>query len=125
MRRPIVLDAVDPSLTPALATRLAALEDRVTALEARFRPGDAADVQALMAIATAVPGREPFTSRQLFTLARIVPELAAALEAADVVNPLELGKLLARLTTRTIDGVAVERVDTVRAGTRWRIVARR
>ena len=104
--------------------RLAALEDRVTRLEARFRPGDAADVQALTAIGTAIGGR-PFTSRQLLTYARTAdPALAAALEGADVGNVYELGKLLSRLTARLVEGLAVERVDEVKAGTRWRIVVR-
>lgn len=107
----------------ALADRMAALEQRVCALEARFAPSDAADVGVLVEI-IAAQVRQPFTSRDVLIQARDHAALAAALEGADVVNAIEAGKLLGRLTTRRIDGFAVERVDVVRAGTRWRIVTR-
>lgn len=116
--------AVDVSPAADMRVRLDALERRIAELEARFAPGDAADVAVLVAIVAAkVP--QPFTSRAVLTWARQADDLAAALEGADVTNAIEAGKLLGRLTTRRIDGFAVERADVVRAGTRWRIMPRR
>lgn len=109
-----------PRSADSVLARLEQLERDVAELQARFAPGDAADVAVLVAIVEArVP--QPFTSGAIVAAARGNEAVAAALEAADVVNVYQLGKLLSRLRWRTIDGFAVERDDTTQ---RWRIVPR-
>jgi hypothetical protein len=104
-------------------TRIAALEQQ---LASRFGPRDRADAQVLVEIA-ALLGSARFTSRQIIELAQTgtadTQPLAAALAAADLVSPYDLGNLLARLRGQVIDDRCVERLDVGRAGTSWRITA--
>lgn len=78
-----------------LAVRVAALEERVLALEGRHGPRDGADVALLAALVMATAGR-PFTASQVLARARVDPRLASALEDADIVSARMLGRWLAR-----------------------------
>jgi hypothetical protein len=99
---------------------LAALRDRVAALESRFGPRDESERQVLLAIAAAVGSRR-FSSQDLMAHAEVDAALAAALESADIVTVRECGKLLSRLAVRPIGGFLLTRVDTSRAGLIWSV----
>src|SRR5262245_18311714 len=100
----------------AMRDRIAQLEDRIAAIEARFGPRDRAVAAVIAAIAPAI-GSVPFTSRQVIALARtdcLMPldngrsPLPAALEAADIVTAYELGALLRRVNGSAIGELRVE-----------------
>ncbi len=103
-----------------LRAEMHALTARVAGLEARGGARDAAETLVLPAIASAIGARR-FTSVDLLAHARVDPALADAIEAADVTNPREMGKLLARLETQPIAGLRLERVGGARVGVVWRV----
>jgi hypothetical protein len=81
---------------------------------------DKADVGLLLAIAEAI-GDRPFTSAQLMAHADADPALRAALTAADITTPRELGTLCRRLEGTPLAGLCLERVDEHRDGIVWRV----
>jgi hypothetical protein len=92
---------------------------RLEALERRRGPRDAADEAVLAALARL--GR-PFTARAAFRHAGLVDEaLAAALEAADLSSPRELGWMLQRCEGADA-AFRVERVRESRDGIEWRVL---
>jgi hypothetical protein len=99
---------------PHLLERIAALERTVSALTATVetfraaRPRDAADTELRKALAISTDGRT-FSAADLFQHAQIDMALAAALEAADISSPAELGAWL-RSQRGTFEGVSVERL---------------
>jgi hypothetical protein len=105
----------------------AGLDARVTAIEARLArlerqgPRDGTEAGVVVTLAERIGARH-YTAAELIRHATVDPELAAALEAADVTNPRELGQLLRRVEHRTIEGLTVERVGQGRDGLVWRVV---
>ena len=112
----------------AVEVQLAALRDRVEALETwrahhegRRGARDDADRALLVAIAESIGDRR-FTSVALIHHATMIaPALHEALLAADVQEPRELGALFRRLHGIAVDGVRVERVDDSRDGAVWSV----
>ena len=112
---------IRPRDTAALEQRVAVLEQahvqlvaRLAALEARS-PRDQADQQLEHAIATATE-RLPFRSAQLLALARVTPELWAALLEVGLQTPDEVGAWL-RDRKGTRHGIDVCRLR----GRQWRV----
>ena len=94
-----------------LQARVSVLEQQLGAVLAALsaaKPRDAADSQLRNALAESTGGRT-FTASDLLRHAEEVPELAAALEAADISSPAELGAWL-RSQRGTFGGVSVERL---------------
>jgi hypothetical protein len=58
---------------------------------------------------------------ELISHARVDAALGAALLAADLVSPREVGKLLRRLEGRPVAGLRLERSGLERAGIVWRV----
>jgi hypothetical protein len=83
-------------------------------------PRDEADRRLLVTIAESTQAL-PFRASDLIQRADADPVLDAALLAADLVNPKEVGKWLARFTEHPIAGVRVERGRLVRGAMRWRV----
>jgi hypothetical protein len=104
-----------------LEARLAQLEARVAQLEARSGPRDQADVALLAALAASVGGGVTFGAREVFRHARVDRALRAALVAADLVSPRQLGKLLRRMAGEH-DGYVLTHVGEDRHGLRWRVL---
>ena len=117
MRRALAA-AVDP--VAELRDLVEELRDRVATLEARYGPRDQAEAAVPPAVARSVGGRR-FTSAELFAHAAVDPDLAAALEAADVTSPRELGRLLARLEVQPSALVAIVRVAESRGCVIWAV----
>ncbi len=63
----------------------------------------------------------PFRASDLLQRADAEPLLGAALLGADLINPKEIGKWLARFTEHPIEGVKVQRGRLVRGAMRWRV----
>jgi hypothetical protein len=122
MRRAMpVPDPIEARLA-ALEALGAHLQQAVAALQAgRGRgPRDGADVELLGQIATSTQ-RLPFTARQLFDHAGGDARLSCALDAADIDNPKQLGKLLARCADRDRGDVCVRRVRLISGTSRWAV----
>jgi hypothetical protein len=95
---------------------------RVAEIEQRLAPGprDAADEVLVMAIADAVLGL-PFTAAALWTRRRHVPELAQALEDADLTSVRELGAWLRRMQGATVGDWRLVAGAKGRDGILWRL----
>ena len=66
-------------------------------------------------------GDRTFTSAELIRHADVHPALKAQLDGALVDSPRQLGKLLASIEGRSIQGLMLERVDETREGILWRV----
>jgi hypothetical protein len=106
-----------------IAARVAQLEIQVAQiralLEAGRGPRDSQDVAVLSAVALAA-GSATFTSRDVFRHRAVDPALRDALEAADVDNARQLGRLLRRMAGEH-DGYRLACVGEGRDGLRWRV----
>lgn len=91
------------------------------AVERQRGPRDAADVQLLVGILSAV-GDRTFTSGELLTHARVDDALGTVLLDADIEDAHGLGIVLRRMHGTNVHGVRLERVSSDRAGVRWRVV---
>jgi hypothetical protein len=89
---------------PALVERIAALERDLADLRQQQRDEDDARVLRAMTIATR---GHVFSVRDLVALARLDPALREALHG---LRPKQLGKFLARVVDRNIQGLRVQRV---------------
>jgi hypothetical protein len=127
--RPLARDELS-----ALAAIVNELRDRVRTLEVGLlalqqqqsesgRRGvrDAADEHLLRAIAASALGTR-FSAREVFRHRRVAPLLAAALQDADIVSVIQLGKLFRRLSGSAIDGLRLELDETSRVGNLWHFV---
>jgi hypothetical protein len=97
-----VLDALREIRADVTAIRLLAL--------GHHGPRDAADEHLLRAIAASALGTR-FSAREVFRHRRVAPTLASALQDADIVSVIQLGKLLKRLSGSAVDGVRLEQID--------------
>ena len=130
------MTAVARDVLAALAVEIARLQTRVDALEqcsgvARCRPRDDDDQRVVRVLAEAVErttstlelpsGVSRFRVRDVRRLAQLVPDLHAALRAADATSSGSLAKLFRRVEGQNIAGVTVTRAAT-RSGTLiWRL----
>ena len=93
--------------------------DRIEAL-LRSRTGarDEADRALVPIIHDSTLGL-PFSASALWQRAQAAPELKAALQACDLDNPIQVGRLLGRLAGIEIDDVVLDRVSEQRSGAVW------
>jgi hypothetical protein len=119
LHRPEPRSPAGPS--PDILARVAALERQVAALVAGRGARDAGDVALLVAIAADV-GSLPFSARELWRRRRHAPELAAAIEVADLCSVREVGGWLRRMSGAETAGWTVERLRKSRHGMAWRVV---
>jgi len=108
-----------PEKNSALEARVAELERRLAAfslLNSRG-PRDRRDVE-LVAVIARTNGSARGTCREILRDARSNPDLAAALEAADLRSPRELGRCLGRMRDLVLDGRRV-RARLTRGRLRW------
>jgi hypothetical protein len=117
--RPLTREARDVSAElDALEARYADLAARLLVVEARTGARDAADAAVVPAIALAI-GARYFACSELFKHARHDRALDAALRAADITNPKQLGKLLWRLQGQSIGGLRLVRCKLRHGVRRW------
>jgi hypothetical protein len=112
-----------PAWVVALNEKIDALTANVARLLLVLQPRDGVDERLLEAIADTVGGRETtFTTRELVRHAEFETSLRAALDAADVCKPTEIGWLLRRHENALVDGIKVEReLKQAHAGVLWRV----
>jgi hypothetical protein len=104
-----------------LRAQLAALQQRVGALEARLAPRgprDRHDVALVHSIAVSVGGLN-FSAAALWRRRAVDPALAAAIRACDLDNAKQLGKLLRRMEGRDVGGLTCVRLGAERDGVVW------
>jgi hypothetical protein len=101
---------------------LARIEAKLDQLLAGRGARDEADRHVVATIGLHV--HEPFCVAAVMALANVAPALRDALEAADVDNGIQLGKLLARVAGQRINGWMVTREDVTRAGVLWSVTMR-
>jgi hypothetical protein len=90
-------------------------------LEAGRGPRDEADRELLVVLAHSSRGAV-FTTADVMERAKLKPEVAVALEAADIVNSIALGRLLARCAGTSLDGAMLIRIDRGRGGLLWQFI---
>jgi hypothetical protein len=113
-------------LLEGVVERLTLIEATVRRIELRLAghgPREDADRTILLTLAAVCGDAASFTSAEVMAHADVHETLAAALLAADIESPSQLGWLLRRLEllAEPIDGWRLARVGTSRAGIRWRL----
>lgn len=119
MMRELAVADVVPALLRELIERLARIERRLDT--GGKGPRDAADLALLSTIARTAGGRG-FTATHLLEHARVTPELAGALEAADLTTGPEVGEWCKRLRDIPAAGFVLTRGRKGRCGHLWQVV---